>query len=141
MYVVNPDSLAIITIWTEAQGEPYEGKVAVGEVIRNRMLRNYSSDGTVAGTVARRYQFSAWNDDAQDNALLIRALKITETDGIVQDCIRAWNESRRTNYTKGAVLYCNLDACARPSWAKDENQTIKIGHHTFYSDGPTLTKA
>lgn len=132
-YVINPDSLAIITVWQEAQGEPYEGKIGVAEVIRNRMLRNYSSDGTVAGTVARRYQFSAWNDDSQDNALLIKALKIVDSDAIVQECIRAWNQSKNTNYVKGAVLYVNKNK-ANPDWAKDSNFIIRIGDHWFYSD-------
>lgn len=135
MKIINPNSLAIITIWTEAQGEPYEGKLGVGEVIRNRMLRNYSSDGTVAGTVARRYQFSAWNDDAGNNALLIKALKIDDSDPTVIECIRAWHESARTNLVKGAVLYCNLSVLSvRPNWAVEEKKTITIGGHTFFSD-------
>lgn len=133
MNVVNPDSLAIITIWSEAQGEPYIGKLAVAEVIRNRMLRNYASDGTVAGTVARRYQFSAWNDDANNNALFIKALKINDMDPVVQECIRAWNESRHTNHVKGAVLYANLDVCD-PSWSHGKTPIIKIAHHTFFGD-------
>jgi spore germination cell wall hydrolase CwlJ-like protein len=134
MNIINPDALAVVTIWTEAQGELYTGKVAVGEVIRNRMLRNYSSDGTVAGTVLRRYQFSAFNDDAQDNALLIRAFKINDMDPTVQECIRAWNQSRDSNYVKDAVLYCNLDVITRPNWAREDKQIIKIGHHTFFGD-------
>ena len=131
MNVVSPDALAIITIWQEAQGEPYNGKVAVGEVIRNRMLRAYSSDGTVAGTVARPWQFSGW----EDRRYLIRALKLNDMDPIAQECIRAWNQSRDTDWTKGAVLYCNLEVLSvRPTWAKEEKEIVKIGHHTFFSD-------
>ena len=131
MNVVNPDALAIITIWQEASGESYKGKVAVGEVIRNRMLRNYSSDGTVAGTVARPWQFSGW----EDRAYLIRALKLNDMDPVVQDCIRAWNQSRDTNFAKGAVLYCNLSVLPeRPSWAREDRKVVKIAAHTFFSD-------
>lgn len=135
MKIINPDSLAAMTIWTEAQGEPYEGKLGVGEVIRNRMIRNYSSDGTVAGTVARRFQFSVWNDDAADNALLIRALKIDDLDPTVIECIRAWHESARTNLVKKAVLYCNLQTVsARPAWASDDKLVRTIGNHSFFVD-------
>ena len=131
MPVVNPDALAIITIWQEAQGEPYEGKVAVGEVIRERMQRNYNGDGTVAGTVAAPAQFSGWDD----RKFLIRALKLNDGDPVVQECIRAWNQSRDTNYTHNAVLYCNLATVPhRPSWARDDKQVCQIGHHTFYRD-------
>ena len=63
MKLFDDDALAIATIWQEAEGEPYDAKVAVGEVIRERMRRKYNSDGTIAGTVGRRFQFSAFNDD------------------------------------------------------------------------------
>lgn len=49
--VISPDALGICTLWQEARGEPYQGKVAVGEVIRERMRRRYASDGTVAGAL------------------------------------------------------------------------------------------
>ena len=133
MKLISPDALAAATIWTEAQGESYIGKIAVGEVIRERMRRRYSSDGTVAGTVARRYQFSAANDDKINNELLIRALNVDLDDRIVKLCIDAWEESKYTRYTQGAVLYCNLDV-AKPDWAKPEKLLAKIDHHSFFKD-------
>ena len=134
MNLISPDILAIITIYQEAAGEPFAGKVAVGEVIRNRMARKYASDGSVAGTIARRFQFSAWNDDAQDNALLIRSLKLDDADPIVVQCRQAWYTSAHTQSVNGAVLYCNLAVIDRPAWAKDEKQAAVIGRHTFYRD-------
>jgi spore germination cell wall hydrolase CwlJ-like protein len=131
--LLSDEALATLTIWTEAQGESFEGKVAVGEVIRERMRRKYASDGTVAGTVARRYQFSAWNDDHQDNTLLIRALKLDWGDVGIPECQRAWEKSATTNYVSKAVLYCNL-AVAQPDWAKPEKLVAKIEHHSFFSD-------
>jgi spore germination cell wall hydrolase CwlJ-like protein len=133
MRLITDDEIATITIWTEAQGEQFIGKVAVGEVIRERMRRRYASDGTVAGTVARRYQFSAWNDDVNDNLLLIRALKLNWDDPMAVECHTAWTTSEHTHYTLGAVLYCNLDV-AQPDWAKPEKLLAKIGHHSFYKD-------
>lgn len=132
MKVISDDSLGIVTVWQEARGESYLGKVAVAEVIRNRMLRNYSSDGTVAGTVCRAYQFSGWRPDDHN---LIPSLKIDDSDPIVIDCIRAWHESKKTHHTKGAVLYCNLSILVkRPNWAKEENKVTEIGAHTFFKD-------
>jgi hypothetical protein len=83
----------------------------------------------VAGTVAKRWQFSGW----EDRDYLIRALKLNDADPVVQECIRAWNQSRDTNFAKGAVLYCNRNVVS-PDWAKDSNFIIKIGAHSFYSD-------
>ena len=131
-HVISPDALGIVTVWQEARGESYIGKVAVAEVIRNRMLRNYSSDGTVAGTVCKPWQFSGWRMDDHN---LIPSLKIDDSDAVVIDCIRAWHESKKTNYAKGAVLYCNLAIVSRrPNWALEEKKVAEIGAHTFFTD-------
>jgi len=128
-FLVQPDALAIITIWQEARGESYEGKLGVAEVIRNRMNRNYTSDGTVAGTVLRPWQFSGFNTDDPNR---VKSFKIDDSDPVVIDCIRAWHESKNTNRTNGAVLYCNLKIIDRPSWAIARNKVAEIGHHTFF---------
>jgi spore germination cell wall hydrolase CwlJ-like protein len=103
----------------------------VGEVIRRRTALKYASDGTIAGTVARRYQFSATVDDKVNNDLFIRGLKIDDDDPVVQDCIKAWHQSQNTNVTNGAVLYCNLDS-ASPSWATPAKCVAKVGNHSFF---------
>ena len=133
MRLVSDDVLGILTIWTEAQGEGFNGKVAVGEVIRRRTQRRYQSDGTIAGTVAKRYQFSALNDDKADNDLFIRSLKISWGDQGVPECERAWIWSATSNLVPDAVLYCNLDV-AQPSWARPDKLVTKIDHHSFFKD-------
>ncbi|TFG62814.1 MAG: hypothetical protein E4H32_05290, partial [Nitrospirales bacterium] len=54
------DILAALTIYLEARGESFAGKMAVAAVIRNRMHHKYHSDGTVKGTVLRAKQFEPW---------------------------------------------------------------------------------
>ena len=44
-------------IYCEAGGEPYEGKVAVGAVVINRVLSNRFPD-TVSGVIYQKNQFS-----------------------------------------------------------------------------------
>lgn len=135
MLLIDPNSLAIVTIFMEAQGEPFEGKAAVGEVIRTRMRRRYASDGSIIGTVARRFQFSGFNDSKASNDLLIRSLKIDDKDPIVKDCIKAWTTSWSSYFAKDAVLYCNLSSLATPpSWAIPAKFLVKIGQHSFYRD-------
>lgn len=131
-WLIPPDALAIATIWQEARGERlYEGRVAVGEVIRNRIRRRYSSDGTVAGTVLRPYQFSGWNTDDPNR---IKSMLLNMEDPLVEECARAWHESIQTELTKGAVLYCNLKIIKRPVWAKPERLLVDIGNHSFFAD-------
>jgi spore germination cell wall hydrolase CwlJ-like protein len=134
MFIINPTILAIITIWQEAQGEPFEGKVAVAEVIRRRTDRKYSSDGTIQDTVLRKWQFSAWSDKSCYD-LMVKSLKLNDDDPIVKQCIQAWNVSADTNHSKSAVLYCNLAAVAkRPVWARDDKCVAVIGNHSFFVD-------
>ena len=131
MRLVPDDIWAVMTIWQEARSESMEGKIAVGHVIRNRMRRRYNSDGTVAGTVLRPYQFSGWN---VSDANRIPSARINDDDPLVRDCQEAWRRSATENGGAGdAVLYCNLDILPRrPQWAILANEVAKIGRHTFY---------
>jgi spore germination cell wall hydrolase CwlJ-like protein len=105
--------------------------VAVGEVIRNRMRRRYSSDGTVAGTVLRPYQFSGWNTQDPNR---IPAVKLDDDSDAVQDCIKAWEQSEATDFAGGAVLYLNPDAVEGfPDWVSKSNLIRVIGRHHFYN--------
>src|SRR5215471_12523671 len=49
------------TVYMEAAGEPYVGKLAVAWVIKNR--RN-ESDGSYQDVIFKSKQFSAWNTDS-----------------------------------------------------------------------------
>ena len=134
--LVSEEALAVITIWQEARNEPYEGLVAVGEVIRNRMRLKYSSDGTVSGTVLRPMQFSGWN--AKDPSR-IKSLRIDDDDATVKKCLAAWELSGTgTNHAKGAVLYYAPAVVGMPDWAKPEvaQKVAEIGGHHFYVPKP-----
>lgn len=130
--ILSDDALAIMTIAQEALGESYEGKVAVAEVIRNRMDAKYSSDGTVAGTVLRAWQFSGWNTDAVGR---VRMAKLDDTDPKVADCARAWHAAKAGSQTvHGAVLYYAPAVVTTPKWARAEHatQVAEVGGHVFF---------
>lgn len=120
--------LAIATIYGEAAGEPYAGKLAVAEVIRNRMKTRHQSDGSVAGTVLKPWQFSLWNTDGTGR---IRACKAGEGSVAGQECRRAWEESEQSNTVQGALYYF-ADYIHPPSWAAGMEHIRKIGRHLFY---------
>ena len=128
MRLIPDDVLGIVTVFQEAEGEPYEGKVAVAEVILNRTRKKYMSDGTVAGTVLRRLQFSGMNSDSANR---IRSFKIDSDNHIVQDCIRAWSEAKAGSELAGGSLHYYNPRLASPSWAINAPVLARIGNHVF----------
>jgi N-acetylmuramoyl-L-alanine amidase len=128
MRLISDDALGIITVFQEAEGEPYIGKVAVAEVILRRTRDKYMSDGTVAGTVLRRLQFSGMNADAPNR---IRSFCANADDTTVHDCIRAWTEAKAgSNYAPACHHYYNPALC-QPEWAIGAELIAEIGGHRF----------
>jgi spore germination cell wall hydrolase CwlJ-like protein len=124
---------AVLTILQEASSEPFEGKVAVAEVIRNRMARRYQSDGTILGTVLRPLQFSGWNTSDPNR---IRVAQYEITDPAVVDSIKAFQRAfeEKTSLTQGAVLYHAKTMIPYPPWASSPkvHKITEIGNHIFY---------
>lgn len=126
--LVTDDYWGIATVWQEARGESYEGKVAVAEVILKRTARKYFSDGTVAGTCLRDRQFSGWNN-ADPNR--VKAAKLDTNDPVVQECVCAWAEAKNgSNRTGEAIHYFNPHDCS-PKWAEGAKVIAQIGRHRF----------
>ena len=129
MPIVQQDHWAIMTIIGEAANQPYHGQIAVGRVIRNRMKKRYSSDGTVIGTVLRAKQFSMWDDKAR----LFAAN--TELDShTYKAAAAAWVDSADPSTLVSAVLYHTT--AVHPSWrdAATVRKIEQIGDHIFYAD-------
>lgn len=135
--------LAAITIWQESRGEPFDGKIAVAEVIRNRTRAGYMSDGSVAGTCLRAFQFSGWNPTDPNR---VPSVKIDDSDPIVGQCLEAWDRAEAgSDLVGGAVHYLNVDLVLRtlgrlPEWAAEPSDprkvkslkvTAVVGRHTF----------
>ena len=121
------DTLAALTIYFEAKGESFAGKLAVAAVIRNRMAHHFHSDGTVRGTVLRPKQFEPWitrnPDDIPFNPLNTK----------MQESLLAWKlvqDGRKV--VNGAVLFYNPDIVKSPRWAQVHRKVAKIGGHEFF---------
>lgn len=135
--LIQEDKLAILTIAQEALAEPFEGKLAVAEVIRNRMKQKYMSDGTVEGTVLRAWQFSGWNND---DPVRIKAMRWDDDMPAIQECIKAWFDAKQgSNTVNGALLYYNPAMVKTPKWARAEHATevAEVGAHVFFIPKPT----
>lgn len=102
-------------IYCEAGGEPYEGKLAVGAVVINRMLSSVYPD-TVLGVIYQRKQFSPVG-----SGRLALALKDNKANA---DCYRAAEEAMSGMSNVGNCVYFRTPI--------DGLTGISIGGHIFY---------
>ena len=129
--VIPDDIWGILCIFAEARGEPYEGQVAVGCVIRNRTSRKFFSNGTVVDTVTKPHQFSWMNTgDAQRS----RVLSVLHSDPAWRVATKAWYESEVAHLVDDAVFY--HASYVQPYWAKVQGVEFvkRIGSHLFYAE-------
>lgn len=102
-------------IYCEAGGEPYEGQVAVGSVVINRVLSSVYPD-TVVGVIYQRKQFSPVASGRLDLALA--ANKATAS------CYRAADEAMSGMTNVGNCVYFRTPI--------EGLSGINIGGHVFY---------
>lgn len=135
MRVVNEDTWGIMNILAEARGEPFEGQVAVGISVRERMRLRYASDGTVVGTVWAPSQFS-WTLSTDEQRQRVLSADDEEEAWITAKL--AWEQSEGSDLLpKGTVHYyaAFLDKKGKaPRWAKSPRLQFvrQIGGHKFY---------
>lgn len=121
------DTLAALTIYFEAEGESFAGKLAVAAVIRNRMAHHFHSDGTMRGTVLRPKQFEPWITRNPDH------IPFNPLNTKMQESLLAWKlvqDGRKI--VNGAVLFYNPDIVKSPRWALVHRKVAKIGSHEFF---------
>ena len=125
--VLTEDQLAALTIYLEARGESFAGKLAVAAVIRNRMKAKYQSDGTVKGTVLKRLQFQPWNHAKPEEA------RFRISHSRMRDSLLAWRMVQDgRNVVQGALLFYNPRLVKTPFWATVSHKVASIGGHEFF---------
>lgn len=102
---------------SEATGEPYAGKVAVAEVVLNR-VKDGGFPNSIEGVIYQSGQFQVVSNGR---------INMTPT----QESINASNEALAgSNYTYGALFFYNA-AIATNRWQDSLRTTTVIGSHTF----------
>ncbi len=101
----------------EARGEKYEGQVAVGAVILNR-VRHSSFPNTIAGVIYQPNAFTAV-DDGQINMAVNSSCY-----NAARDALNGWDP------TGGAIYYYN-PATATNQWIRSRPIIKTIGKHVF----------
>ena len=103
----------------EARGEPYEGQVAVGAVILNR-VKSSQFPNTIAGVIYQSRAFTAVAD-GQINAPIDENSTVYKA---AQDAMNGWDP------TGGCIYYFN-PATATNKWIWSRPMTVTIGRHRF----------
>jgi spore germination cell wall hydrolase CwlJ-like protein len=117
------------TIYAEARGEPFKGKMAVAAVIQTRARL---SDLSLTEVCLREKQFSCWNEilDVPDNFKTGVGLQAADIHAR-SDCYGiAWvlmSSKREWDYL---THFYNPDKAA-PSWASELKDRRVIGRHVF----------
>ncbi|MBI3317799.1 MAG: cell wall hydrolase [Candidatus Omnitrophica bacterium] len=100
-------------VMAESSGEPYEGKLAVAEVLRNR---DWDPEGF---TGMRRKDLSLFLSRQPASARL--------------EAKKALQAARAgSNLTGHATHFENIEAFGFPRWEREMERTAKIGRHTFF---------
>ena len=103
----------------EARGESYEGQVAVGAVVLNR-VKHSSFPNTIAGVIYQPGAFTAVsdgqiNEPIAENSTVYKAC---------QDAMNGWDP------TGGSIYYFNPNT-ATSGWIWTRPQIMTIGKHIF----------
>ncbi|MCQ4022034.1 MULTISPECIES: spore cortex-lytic enzyme [unclassified Ruminococcus] len=106
-------------ISAESRGEPYEGQVAVGAVILNR-ISHPSFPNTLAGVIYQPGAFSCLNDGQVNEAVAQSA------ERAARDAMNGWDP------TGGAIYYFNPNT-ATSKWILSRPVITVIGSHRFCS--------
>lgn len=150
------------TVFGEARGESFKGKLAVAFTIVNRakrkrwygeiqeidrnfnMLADGVKDHSIAAVCLKRLQYSCWNKAEQSQRELLNTIyyrwdqdRKPEAFGeCCRACIYALLRFDENDMPIEDITYGAdhyfADWIPEPRWAKDMPQTTKIGRHTFY---------
>ncbi len=103
----------------EARGESYEGQVAVGAVIMNR-VKHSDFPNTIAGVIYQPGAFTAVSD-GQINVPIDESSTVVKA---ARDALNGWDP------TGGCIFYFNPNT-ATSSWIWSKTIVKKIGKHNF----------
>ena len=116
---VSDEQLLARVINGEARGEPFEGQVAVGAVILNR-VKSSKFPKTLAGVIYQPGAFTAVSD-GQINVAINSASTVVKA---ARDALAGWDP------TDGCLYYWN-PATATSKWIWSREVRLKIGRHWF----------
>jgi hypothetical protein len=138
-----------LTLWGEARGEPVEGRIFVGSVIRNRVQTPRRFGDTYDKVCLARAQFSCWlRAGGPENyaAVMARARLFAGDyaerpsgllDADLQEMIflaEGIIGGQLKDNARGANHYCTsrMFSANPPDWAKGKRPIVEVGAHVGF---------
>lgn len=152
MIAPTPTDIATLarTIWGEARGEPFLGKLAVGWVVVNRAGRpGWWGGPDLRSVCLKPWQFSCWNQNDPNRARMLTLaigapLQSAERNGledsVFRDCYAAAvlaAGGHLPDPTSGATHYFAAQLARQgrpPAWAEGRHPVASIGGHLFFKE-------
>jgi N-acetylmuramoyl-L-alanine amidase len=153
-YALDDGKLLALLSYGEARGESKEGRIAVMNVVKNRvMARGWFLDSDIinAGftdyhaailknafilkTTRFIYQFSCFQENDPNRKHLIDIANSPVINKFI-DTDTAWSiiHGDIEDNTSSATYYANMRIC-NPTWAASFIKCAEIGNHTFFKEG------
>jgi N-acetylmuramoyl-L-alanine amidase len=139
-----------LTLYGEGRGEPIEGRIAIGSIIRNRAKTRYCGE-SIAAVCLWPWQFSCWNPGADENHAHLLAV----AQALAAGGPPPWTGLERGIYDEtcwvasglleglirdrvaGARHYMTLRQFTEdPKWARGRTPAARIGRHVFFAGVP-----
>lgn len=136
---LDPDDVMCMSmnIYFEARGEPLTGKIAVANVIMNRMQHDHYPDH-VCSVIRQDQQFSWYKNQAAAQVVLYDRKGV-----VIERNLEAWAESQMVavmvlsgdvkDITQGATHFYNPSK-SRPAWRNRYEVVARIGNHVFLNN-------
>ncbi len=129
-YIADVFFLAL-TVWREARGESYEGKLAVACSILNRVQRPSWWGDSVQSVVTKKWQYSSLTDPHDPQLTTWPAESDVRWQESMQIAVDVMN-GQVGNPVPGADSYFAVSIPA-PKWATEDRFVRQIGAHRFYN--------
>ena len=132
------------TVFGEAEGESFAGKLAVAWSVQNRVDAKSWYGATIAGVCHKPMQYSCWNEGARRP----RVLSVTLDEPAFRDSVAAAAAvicALAPDPTEGATHYLTRAAYERhqavgprspATWSYGLKPCAEIGGHLFFNDVP-----
>ena len=110
-------------VYAEARGEPYIGKIAVAQVIKNRFNHPRKMYGhSITEITQRKHQFAYWTKDVGD---------MENWNASINDAEDVFYRGA-PDPTNGSKHFLSGDCY--PSWVRGKSPAVVIGGHRFYNN-------
>ena len=119
-------------LYGEARGEPDEGKIAIANVVMNRVNNPCWWGKDLYSVLKKPYQFSCLNDNDPNLPII---MSVTEDNPVFDRCLDIAKQAfsnKLPDITKGANSYY-AKSIAAPKWTVGLTPTAEIGNHIFYN--------